>query len=57
MHERGVLQADLRHALVNARSCAVQRSDSWRVEGIDLDGDDLSVVVVIEDGLLVVTLF
>jgi hypothetical protein len=29
----------------------------WRVEGEDLDGDELTVVVVIEDGVVVVTLY
>jgi hypothetical protein len=57
MGERGVRAADLRNALVNARSCAPQAGERWKVEGSDLDGDDLTVVVVIDDGLLVVTLF
>lgn len=42
---------------MNARSCAPQTDGKWKVEGSDLDGDDLTVVVVIDDGLLVVTLF
>lgn len=57
MQERGVREADLRNALVNARACSPQQSGNWRVEGRDLDGDDLTVVVAIEDGLVVVTLF
>lgn len=57
MHERGVREGDLRNALVNARSCAPQKDGKWKVEGSDLDGDDLTVVVIIEDGLVVVTLF
>lgn len=51
------MEADLRHALVNARSCSQQKTGNWRVEGSDLDGDDLTLVVAIEDGLVVVTLF
>ena len=57
MQERGVREGDLRNALVRARSCSPRKEDTWRVEGSDLDGDDLTVVVVIEDGLVVVTLF
>ncbi len=57
MQERGVREGDLRNALMNARSCAPQKDGKWKVEGSDLDGDDLTVVVVIDDGLLVVTLF
>jgi len=57
MHERGVREGDLRNALVDARSCAPQKDGTWKVEGCDLDGDDLTVVVVIDDGLVVVTLF
>jgi hypothetical protein len=34
-----------------------QKDGKWKLEGSDLDGDDLSVLVVIDDGLLVVPLF
>ena len=57
MHERGVREGDLRNALINAQSATSQKDDKWKVEGSDLDGDDLTVVVVLEDGLVVVTLF
>ncbi len=57
MRERGVREGDLRNALVNACSCAHQQDGKWKAEGTDLDGDDLTIVVVIDDGLLVVTLF
>ena len=57
MRERGATQADVRSALVDAQSCSQQKNGSWRVEGSDLDGDELTLVVAIEDGLVVVTLF
>lgn len=57
MMERNVRHGDLRNALVEAQSCVARRDDSWRVSGPDLDGDDLTVVLVIEDGLVVVTVF
>ncbi|MFZ5439516.1 MAG: DUF4258 domain-containing protein [Myxococcota bacterium] len=57
MRQRGVREGDLRHALENAHACSPQADDKWKVDGPDLDGDELTVVVVIDDGLVVVTLF
>jgi len=57
MRERNVRYADLAHALSNASACALQPNGRWRVEGADPDGDDLTAIVVLEDGLVVVTLF
>jgi hypothetical protein len=57
MRERGVSYSDLRHALAKATGCHAEPEERWRVDGADLDGDDLSVVLVIEEGVVVVTLF
>ncbi len=57
MAERGVTDADLRHALVNAERCRAERDERWRVDGPDEDGDTLTAVVVLVDGLLVVTVY
>jgi hypothetical protein len=57
MVQRNVRRADVRHALMGARACAAQPNGRYKVAGPDFDGDDLHVVVVIEDGVLVVTLF
>jgi hypothetical protein len=57
MRERRVKFTDLVHALVNARQCTLQENDRWRVEGSDLDGDELTVVVVLDAGVVVITLF
>lgn len=59
MAERGAQVADVRHALRGGRSCAASAdgSDRWVVEGPDLDGDGLRVVVVIEDDCVVITLY
>jgi hypothetical protein len=44
------------HALEHARWCRAEPEDNkWRVKGDDLDGDELTVIVVLEDGLIVVT--
>lgn len=44
-------------ALTLAHGCRREDSEKWRAQGRDRDGDLLEMVDVIEDGLLVVTLF
>ncbi len=56
MSTRGASAAHVRCALVNAATC-VADADKWKVTGPDLDGDDLTCVVVIEAGVIVVTIF
>ena len=55
--ERGVRTQDVRHALTTAATCRDQGDGTWKVSSRDLDGDDLVAVVVLEEGVLVVTLF
>jgi len=57
MGEARATENDVLHALREATACRASERDRWRVEGKDLDGDDLTVVVVIEDGVVVVTVF
>lgn len=57
MRERGASREDVRSALVTARDCSSQPDERWTVVGEDTLGDELTVVVVIEDGVVVVTLF
>jgi hypothetical protein len=57
MRERGAGRADVREALVTAIACRAEADERWKVTGIDTAGDELTVVVVIEDGVVVVTLF
>ena len=59
MVERNVGWRDVRKALTNAHSCRVEDAEKskWRVKGPDMDGDDLTLVVIVEEGLLVVTVF
>ncbi len=48
----------IRCALVNTRSVRASgpgRASDWTVTGPDLDGDDLEIALIIEDGLLVIT--
>jgi hypothetical protein len=55
--ERGATRGDVKHALVTATACAVE-DGKWRISGgTDLEAEPLTVVVVLEDGVVVVTLF
>jgi hypothetical protein len=56
--QRSAQYADVRAALLSASACRLAERDRWHVSGgVDLDGDELSLIVVIEDGVIVVTLF
>lgn len=44
-------------ALASAADCRQEEGEKWRAFCRDRDGDVLEAIVVIEDGLLVVTLF
>ena len=57
MDQRGASYEDVRHALANAHDCRGQHDGTWRVSGADLDGDEVTIVVALEDGVVVVTLF
>lgn len=62
LRQRGGGPADAVFALVHATICADQRGDpgragDWRVTGPDTDGDDLTCAVILDDGVLVVTVF
>lgn len=57
MGERGVVREDVECALRDATRCESEPQERWRVYGVDRDGVDLVVVVVLEAGVLVVTLF
>jgi len=57
MQQRGAGREDVRHALVTATSCEARPEDRWKVAGVDTAGDELTAIVVLEDGVVVVTLF
>jgi hypothetical protein len=59
MIERGARRRDVEHALFGANRATEQPDRGcWRVTGgVDLDGDDLTVVVALEADVVVVTLF
>lgn len=57
MAQRNVTRADVVKALSSARTCRAGDAGKWVACGPDCDGDDLDVVVVIEAGLVVVTVY
>jgi hypothetical protein len=57
MSERNVAEADVLHALKTATACKAQENGRWKVPSQDLSGDELTAVVAIEGGVVVVTLF
>ncbi len=58
MRERRVRQVDVQTALVGAVACRFQPEEgTWKATGPDADGDELTVIVALEDGVVVVTVF
>jgi len=57
MEERGVFYRDVQSALQNAVRCSALPEERWKVWGPDASGDELTLVVLLEDGVVVVTLF
>jgi len=59
MAQRGAIARDVISALVTATSATWQTDNqNYRVEGgVDLDGDEMTVIVTIEANVIVITLF
>jgi len=57
MDERGIKRSDVRHAVSLATRCAAQENGCWRVPGRDRAGDELTVVVALVQGVLVITAY
>ena len=57
MRERGVSFRDIKHALMSGTACEVQPNGRWRLTSDDLDGDALVLILFVDDGVLVITLF
>ena len=58
--ECGASRDDVCCALANAKNIRASgggRASDWTVTGPDRDGDDLEVAVVLEDGILVITVY
>ena len=57
MRERGARFYDVQHALANAMECTASERGRWRTRGPDSDGDELTCIVRLENGVVVVTVF
>jgi hypothetical protein len=56
MAKCGASKRDVREALITGFSATFEASSGrWVVIGYDFDGDELTVVLVIADGLVIVT--
>ncbi len=55
--DRNLSIEDVICALSNGRECCADGAGKWKVFGPDLDDNELSVVIVFEFGVLVVTVF
>lgn len=55
MYEAKATEEDVREAMINAKSIRPTEKGRWRIKGPDLDGDELEVVIAIEDQLIIVT--
>ena len=58
MKKRGASYEDVRHALSTATGCDVgNEPETWKVTSADLDGDAMTLVVTLDDGVVVITLY
>lgn len=57
MDERFVRPRDVYCALENASTCRAGERGRWKVVGPDVDGDELTMAVVLEAGVVVITVF
>ena len=57
MPDRLVAHRDVQHSLSNCEKCTQQEEYKWKCVDPDLEDDELTVIVVIEVDLLVVTVF
>lgn len=57
MRQRGVEYQDVEHGLRHATGCVVQANGRWKLTTTDLEGDELTLIAVVDDGVLVVTVF
>jgi hypothetical protein len=58
--ECGATRDDIRCALANAKSIRASgrgRSSDWTVMGPDLDGDDVEIALILEGGVLIITVY
>jgi hypothetical protein len=58
MRQRSVTKADIQACGRHAMACIYQiQNDTWRIEGTDLDGQELTIICGVEDSVVIVTIF
>ncbi len=57
MFERSVFDEDLEEAIETAIKCLEQEDGTWRVEGFDMEGDELTLIIALEGDNVIITLF
>jgi hypothetical protein len=57
MRARGVSREDVKFGLQMAVTCQLQANGRWKVHTLDLSQESLVVIVAIQDGVLVITVF
>lgn len=57
MQERGITPGDVRSALIETHDCQENDDERRKVTGQDLEGNELTVVLVIEGDLVIITVF
>ena len=57
MAERNVSEDDIVHGLTSATVATEQENGRWKLGSTDVDGDELTLIVAIEGGVVVVTIF
>lgn len=58
MEHRNVTRGDVRSALGSATTATFQPDKGrWRITGTDRSGDSLSLAVVFENGIVIITVF
>lgn len=57
MRRRGASKQDIFAVLDTAKSCLPEEEEKWMLSGVDVVGDDLTVIVSIEGQDVIVTVF
>ena len=56
--ERGISAQDIHAAAASATSASLQRNGKWKIDGgVDMDGDELTLICVLVDDVFVVTAY
>lgn len=57
MRQRHIQMRDIEHGLLAGTECHLQENGRWKLGTTDCDGDPLVLILHVDDGILVVTVF